>query len=69
MADMSPALNALTQSAQDSITLMQAQTQAQAQMMQASVQNQSERMVIETANGVVAGLRTLAQSIVQNISR
>jgi hypothetical protein len=69
MADITAALSALTQSAQDSVTLMNAQTQAQAQVTQASITNQAERTVLEMANGAVAGMKSLTQSLVQNISR
>lgn len=69
MADISGALSALTQSAQDSVTLMNAQTQSQAQVTQASITNQAERTVLEMANGAVAGMKSLTQSLVQNISR
>lgn len=69
MADISGALSALTQSAQDSVALMNAQTQSQAQVTQASITNQAERTVLEMANGAVAGMKSLTQSLVQNISR
>lgn len=69
MADISTALSAITQSAQDSVTLMNAQTQAQAQVTNASITNQAERTVLEMANGAVAGMKSLTQSLVQNISR
>lgn len=69
MADITAALSALTQSAQDSVTLMNAQTQAQAQVTQASITNQAERTVLEMANAVVSGMKSLTQSLVQGISR
>lgn len=69
MADISTALQSITQAGQDSVTLMQAQTQAQAQVTNASIINQSERTVLEMANGAVAGMKSLTQALVQNISR
>ena len=69
MADISGALAALTQSAQDSVTLMDAQTQAQARVTQASITNQAERTVLEMANAVISGMKSLTQSLVQGISR
>lgn len=69
MADISTALQSITQAGQDSMTLMQAQTQAQAQVTNASIINQAERSVLEMANGAVAGMKSLTQALVQNISR
>lgn len=69
MADISSALSAITDSANQSVQLMQAQTQAQAQVTNASITNQAERTVLEMANGAVAGMKSLTQSLVQNISR
>lgn len=69
MADISTALQSITQAGQDSVTLMQAQTQAQAQVTNASIINQAERSVLEMANGAVAGMKSLTQALVQNISR
>lgn len=69
MADISGALQSITQSATDSVTLMNAQTQGQAEVTNASVTNQAERTVLEMANGAIAGMKSLTQALVQNISR
>ncbi|OQX15847.1 MAG: hypothetical protein BWK73_05555 [Thiothrix lacustris] len=69
MADISGALAAIQTQAQNAIQLTQAQTTAYGQTVNANIENTSERSTLDIANGVVAGMRTLAQTIVQQLSR
>lgn len=67
--DATTALTAIQTATQDSVNLLNAQMQSNRQLTNAGVATQSARMLDQMNSDAMAGLKTMAQTIGQSISR